>query len=172
VRVALHSRSSGTPPKVDGYPESFPSMIEASYGGYTWDSSKPRRERSSWTPKSAKKTYKSPAEIRLPDKSEGKKLQFNTAGERKIDAAMGGEKRPIARILAGKNPSGAGFEMVGDDRVPLPRKEFGSVDEVRDYLDAKKGELAPEMKAKIPEAIKKLREKEADPETGIDWYPY
>jgi hypothetical protein len=43
---------------------------------------------------------------------------------------------------------------------------------VRDYLDAKKGELAPEMKAKIPEAIKKLREKEADPETGIDWYPY
>ncbi|MGW2720104.1 eCIS core domain-containing protein [Streptomyces sp. NPDC001492] len=172
VKVALHSRSSGTPPKVDGYPESFPSMIEASYGGYTWDSSKPRRERSSWTPKSASKTYRPPAEIRLPDKGEAKKLQFNTAGERKINAAMGGDKLPIARVLAGKTPNGASFETVGNDRVQLPRKGFGSVDAVQEYLEEKKGELSPEMKAKIPDAVRKLREKEADPDTGIDWYPY
>ncbi|MFB8032430.1 DUF4157 domain-containing protein [Streptomyces sp. NPDC056004] len=169
--VEFHSATAGTAPRVDGYPGSFPKMIEASYGGYTWKTGKPRREHTSWTPNGAIKTYRARDELRLPDKAEAKKLQINSAGEGKINSAMGGDALPVARVVAGKTPGGAGSVYEGGTRVPIERKKFGSVQDVEDYLDAKKGEMTPEAKAKIPEAIRNLRAKEADPDTGIDWYP-
>ncbi|TRO66109.1 DUF4157 domain-containing protein [Streptomyces sp. IB201691-2A2] len=172
VNVDFHSSSAGDPPRFGGYPGSFPSMITAKYGGYKWKPGKPRRDHSSWTPdKDPIKTYKPPNTIRLPDKSEAKKLKINSAGEGKINTAIGGDKLPIARVIAGTTPNGARSVEVDGEKVQLPRKLFGSVDDVEAHLEAKKGEMSEDMKEKIPEAVSKLRKKEADQSTGIDWYP-